>query len=121
MTAVTSARAGVLGVATLRKEDPPLLTGESRFVDDLDLPGALHMRVVRSPIAHARIVSIDTAAAAAMPGVVAVLTGADLVYDFAAPLPCAWPVTDDMKLPEHWPLTRDEVRFVGDGVAVVVA
>ena len=121
MTAVTSARSGVLGVATLRKEDPPLLTGEARFVNDLDLPGALHMRVVRSPIAHARIASIDTSAAVAMPGVVAVLTGTDFVDDFAAPLPCAWPVTDDMKHPEHWPLTRDEVRFVGDGVAVVVA
>ena len=60
-------------------------------------------------------------AAAAMPGVVAVFTGADLRDDLAAPLPCAWPVTADMENPPHWPLAVDEVCFVGDGVAVVVA
>ena len=111
----------VLGQRTLRKEDPPLLTGEARFVNDLFVPGALHMRLVRSPVAHAKIVAIDTTLATTMPGVIDVITGADLVDDFAAPLPCAWPVTEDMKHPDHWPLARDEVRFVGDGVAVVLA
>ena len=69
----------VVGTRVERKEDPPLLTGEARFVADLAVPGALHLALVRSPHAHARITSIDTAAAAAMPGVVAVFTGADLI------------------------------------------
>ena len=120
MTAVTEPRA-VLGQRTLRKEDPPLLTGEARFVNDLFVPGAAHMRLVRSELAHAKIVAIDTSLATTMPGVIDVITGADLVDDFAAPLPCAWPVTENMKHPDHWPLARDEVRFVGDGVAIVLA
>jgi aerobic carbon-monoxide dehydrogenase large subunit len=111
----------VVGSRKLRREDPALLTGEARFVDDLVVPGALHAKVVRSPYAHARIRSIDTTEAQAMPGVVAVFTGADLREDWANPLPCAWPVTDDMKSPEHWPLAIDEACFVGEGVAVVVA
>jgi carbon-monoxide dehydrogenase large subunit len=111
----------VVGSRKLRREDPALLTGEARFVDDLVVPGALHAKVARSPFAHARIRSINTTEAQAMPGVVAVLTGADVRDDWANPLPCAWPVTDDMKSPEHWPLAIDEARFVGEGVAVVVA
>ena len=111
----------VVGSRKLRREDPALLTGEARFVDDLVVPGALHAKVVRSPYAHARIRSIDTTEAQAMPGVVAVFTGADLRDDWANPLPCAWPVTDDMKSPEHWPLALDEACFVGEGVVVVVA
>ena len=120
VTAVTEPRA-VLGQRTLRKEDPPLLTGEARFVNDLFVPGAAHMRLVRSQVAHAKIVAIDTSLATTMPGVIDVITGADLVDDFAAPLPSAWPVTENMKHPDHWPLARDEVRFVGDGVAIVLA
>jgi aerobic carbon-monoxide dehydrogenase large subunit len=111
----------VMGTRVLRKEDPALLTGESRFTDDLTVAGALHVRIVRSPVAHARIRSIDATAARAHPGVVAVLTGPDLQGEFANPLPCAWPVTEDMKHPAHWPLALDEVRYVGDGVAAVVA
>jgi aerobic carbon-monoxide dehydrogenase large subunit len=111
----------VVGSRKLRREDPALLTGEARFVDDLVVPGALHAKVVRSPYAHARIRSIDTTEARAMPGVVGVFTGADLRDDWDNPLPCAWPVTDDMKSPEHWPLAIDEACFVGEGVAVVVA
>jgi carbon-monoxide dehydrogenase large subunit len=111
----------VVGTRVLRREDPVLLTGEARFVDDLHVVGAVHLKVVRSPYAHARIRSIDTAAARAMPGVVAVFTGTDLRDDWQTPLPCAWPVTPDMKNPEHWPLPLDEVRFAGEGVAVVVA
>ena len=111
----------VVGSRVLRREDPVLLTGEARFVEDLPITGALHLKVVRSPFAHARIVSIDTDAARALPGVVAVLTGADLRDAWQTPLPCAWPVTDDMKNPAHWPLPVDEVCFAGEGVAAVVA
>jgi carbon-monoxide dehydrogenase large subunit len=111
----------VIGTRLLRREDAPILTGSARYVDDLPVTAALHVKVVRSPSAHARIRSIDGSAAAAMPGVVGVYTGADLVADFAAPLPCAWPVTPDMVNPPHWPLALDEVCFAGDGVAVVVA
>jgi carbon-monoxide dehydrogenase large subunit len=112
---------GVLGTRMLRREDPPLLSGEARFVNDLAVPGALHMGVVRSPYAHARVTSIDLSAARAMPGVVAAYSGADLAGEWAAPLPCAWPVTPDMQSPPHYPLAVEEVAYVGDGVAVVVA
>ncbi len=111
----------VMGTRQLRREDPPLLTGEALFVDDLVVPGALHVKLVRSPHAHARIVSIDTAPALAVPGVVAVLTGEDLQAEWQTPLPCAWPVTAEMKNPPHWPLAVGEACFAGDGVAVVVA
>ena len=111
----------VVGSRQVRREDPALLTGEARFVDDLVVPGALHATIVRSPYAHARIRSIDSTEAQGMPGVVAVFTGADLRGEWENPLPCAWPVTDDMKSPEHWPLAIDEGCFVGEGVAVVVA
>ncbi len=111
----------VVGSRQVRREDPALLTGEARFVDDLVVPGALHAKIVRSPYAHARIRSIDSTEAQGMPGVVAVFTGADLRGEWENPLPCAWPVTDDMKSPEHWPLAIDEACFAGEGVAVVVA
>ena len=78
------------------------------------------MAVLRSPMAHARIVSVDVSAALEMPGVIAAYSGADLA-DVQGSLPCAWPVTPDMVHPDHHPLATDEVRYVGDGVAVVVA
>ena len=112
---------GVLGQRMLRKEDPVLLTGEAVFTNDMKVPGALYLAVLRSPYAHARIVSIDTSAAAAMPGVRAVYTGADLAEGWAAPMPCAWPVTDDMKNPTHYPLAVGTAHFAGDGVACVLA
>jgi carbon-monoxide dehydrogenase large subunit len=111
----------VVGRRQVRREDPALLTGEARFVDDLVVPGALHATIVRSSYAHARIRSIDSTEVQGMPGVLAVFTGADLRGEWENPLPCAWPVTDDMKSPEHWPLAIDEACFVGEGVAVVVA
>jgi carbon-monoxide dehydrogenase large subunit len=110
-----------VGAPVLRKEDPELLTGQSRYVDDLALPGMVWMAVVRSPHAHARIRSIDTSAASALPGVLAVLTAADLEPEWGGPLPFVWPITEDIKVPVHWPLARDKARFQGDGVAVVVA
>ncbi|MFT3854071.1 MAG: molybdopterin-dependent oxidoreductase [Ilumatobacteraceae bacterium] len=121
MTVVDQPAARVLGQRILRKEDPVLLTGEARYTNDLALPGALRLALVRSPYAHARIVSIDTSAAAAMPGVVAVYTGADLAGLWGAPMPCAWPVTEDMKNPAHYPLATTTACYVGDGVACVLA
>jgi aerobic carbon-monoxide dehydrogenase large subunit len=112
---------GVVGTRMKRREDPALLTGESRFVADLQIPGALHAALVRSPVAHARIASIDLSAALAMPGVVAAFTGADLESEWAGPLPCAWPVTEDMRSPDHLPVAVGKVCYVGDPVAVVVA
>jgi carbon-monoxide dehydrogenase large subunit len=112
---------GVIGQRVLRKEDPALLTGEAKYANDLELPGAGHLAVLRSPYANARIVSIDTSAAAAHPGVRAVYTGADLADVWATPMPCAWAVTEDMKSPAHYPLAVDAVHYVGDGVAVVLA
>jgi aerobic carbon-monoxide dehydrogenase large subunit len=110
-----------VGSAVLRKEDPELVTGQARFVDDMTLPGMVWMTMVRSPYAHANVRSIDTAAAKAMPGVIDVLTAADLESDFAGSLPFVWPITEDIKIPVHWPLTKDKARFAGDGVAVVLA
>ncbi len=112
---------GVLGQRLLRKEDPALLTGEAVFTNDMDVPGALHLAVLRSPHAHATIVSIDATAARQLDGVHAVFTGADLADQWAAPMPCAWPVTDDMKNPAHYPLAVSKVTYVGDGVAAVLA
>jgi len=110
-----------IGQAIPRKEDPKLLTGQARYVDDLAVPGMAWMAVVRSPYAHARIKSVDLAQARALPGVVAAFSGQDLAEDLGAGLPCAWPVTEDIHMPPHYPLARDKARYVGDGVAVVVA
>ncbi|MDA8261252.1 MAG: molybdopterin-dependent oxidoreductase [Actinomycetota bacterium] len=120
-TTETTSGSKVLGQRVLRREDPKLLTGEAKFSDDLDIPGALHMAVLRSTVAHARITSIDTSAAKSRPGVVAVYTYDDLKDDWAGPMPCAWPVTADMKNPAHFPLANGKVNYVGDGVAVVLA
>jgi carbon-monoxide dehydrogenase large subunit len=116
-----SAATQAIGAPLLRKEDPELLTGQGQFVDDLTVPGMLWLALVRSPHAHARIVSVDCSRARDADGVVAAYSGADLVDDFPAALPCAWPVTEDTKIPEHWPVARDKARYTGDAVAVVVA
>jgi aerobic carbon-monoxide dehydrogenase large subunit len=118
--AATEERA-LIGTAVRRKEDPELLTGQARYVDNLTVPGMVWAYVVRSPYAHARVRSVDLSAALQAEGVVAAYSGADLQSEWGGPLPCAWPVTEDMKNPPHWPLTPDEARYAGDGVAVVVA
>ena len=110
-----------VGAPLKRKEDDPLLRGRGTYVDNLDLPGTVVMAVVRSPYAHARIRSIDLAAAKASTGVVALFTGTELRDDWKAAMPCAWPVTEDMKNPEHYPLAIEQVNYQGDGVAVVIA
>jgi len=110
-----------VGRALRRKEDPRLITGRGRYVEDISLPGTLWMAFVRSPEAHARISRIDTAAAAAREGVRAIFTGEDL-SDLTGPLPMAWaPPGVEVKNPAHWPLARGTVNHVGDPVAVVVA
>lgn len=121
MTMTEPTAGAVVGTRRLRREDPPLLTGEAKFTNDLHVPGALHLAVLRSPYARARIVSIDLSAAQEMPGVVAAYSGADLADLWASPMPCAWPVTDDMKNPPHFPITVGNANYVGDGVACVLA
>jgi carbon-monoxide dehydrogenase large subunit len=120
MTTDTQAAAPELGKARLRKEDARLLTGQTNWTDNITLPGMLHMCFVRSPFAHARITSVDVSAARSMPGVIAAFSGADFA-DEQASLPCAWPVTPDIVIPPHPPMATDEVRYVGEAVAVVVA
>src|SRR5215210_2953116 len=111
-----------VGTPMKRKEDPRMITGRGSYTEDINLPGMLHLVVVRSPEAHATINSIDTSAALECSGVVAVLTGEDMANDFAGPLPMVWaPPGVEIKTPEHWPLKRGEVKHVGDPVAVVVA
>ncbi len=109
-----------LGRGRRRKEDAKLVTGQTNWTDNITLPGLLHMAVLRSPMAHAKVLSVDVSAALEMPGVIAAFSGADLAAEQGS-LPCAWPVTPDMVHPDHPPLAVDEVRYVGDGVAVVVA
>ena len=111
----------VLGKRLLRKEDPALLTGEAVYTNDMKVPGALHLAVLRSPYAHARIVSVDLSGALTIDGVHSAYSGADLADTWAAPMPCAWPVTDDMKNPAHFPLAVEKAVYVGDGVAAVLA
>jgi aerobic carbon-monoxide dehydrogenase large subunit len=110
-----------IGSRMLRKEDDLLVTGHGHFLDDLVLPAMVWMAVVRSPMAHARITRVDTSPALQLPGVVAAYSGADLASDWAAGLPCAWPVAPETRIPTHWPVARDKVRMAGDPVAVVVA
>ncbi|HVE30765.1 MAG TPA: xanthine dehydrogenase family protein molybdopterin-binding subunit [Mycobacteriales bacterium] len=109
-----------IGRPLKRKEDRRLITGRTRWTDNIQLPGLLHLAVVRSPVAHARINRVDVSAALERPGVVAAFSAADL-GDGLGVLPCAWPVTPDMVHPDHHPLATDEVRHVGEAVAVVVA
>ncbi len=125
MNAPQPGRSQWIGRSVRRLEDPRLLTGQGRFTDDQTLPGQLHCAFVRSPHAHARIGGIDVADAQALPGVVAVFTGQDLVNDGIAPLP----FNQMHKRPDGKPvdaaprraLTSDVARFVGDAVAMVVA
>jgi carbon-monoxide dehydrogenase large subunit len=107
------------GRGVKRREDPKLITGSGRYTDDIAPPGVLHVAILRSPHAHARIKGIDVAEVRALPGIVAVYTGADIRDAFAG-IPCGW-VLPDMELPQHPALAYDTVRFVGDGVAMVVA
>jgi len=103
-----------------RKEDQRLITGRTRWTDNLQLTGLLHVAMVRSPFAHATITSINTEEAKGAPNVVAVLTGADLA-DLQGVCINAWPITPDQKAPAHLPMPSDRVAFAGEIVAAVVA
>jgi aerobic carbon-monoxide dehydrogenase large subunit len=112
--------ANYVGKPVKRVEDPRLITGEAKYIDDIQLPGMLHAAVLRSPHAHARIKSINTDQAAAAPGVVGVFTGQDFMD--LNPLPCAWQaggVENNANTPRV--LEPEKVTFTGAGVAVVVA
>src|SRR5262245_32881316 len=100
-----------IGRALKRVEDPRLIRRIATYVDDLQLPGLLHVALLRSPYAHARINSIKTEAAKALEGVVAVFTGAD-VNDQCGIIPCA-SLMPDQKAPKHTALAGDRVYFVG--------
>src|SRR3990172_8152910 len=110
-----------VGTPVKRREDAGLLTGRTTWVDNMAPLGTVYMAVVRSPYPHARIKGVNLKAARAAEGVVAAFSGADLMEDWKGGLPCAWPVTEDIKMPPHYPLAADEARFQGDGVAVVIA
>ena len=109
-----------IGKARARKEDARLVTGQTNWTDNIQLPGMVHVAFVRSPMAHARITRVDVSAARSAPGVIAAFSGADFAAEQGS-LPCAWPVTPDIVMPAHPPMATDEVRYVGEIVACVVA
>ncbi len=109
----------VLGSSIKRREDPRLITGTGTYVDDIKLNGMLYVHLVRSPFAHAKIVSIDTSTAKAVPGVTMVWTGAELKDELGS-VPCGWVVPDTKEVP-HPPIAFDLVKTVGDPVAAVIA
>jgi carbon-monoxide dehydrogenase large subunit len=111
---------GVVGLDVLRREDLPLITGAGRFVADVTLPGQLWARVVRSHVAHGELRGIDVDDAAAMPGVVAVLTAAD-VPDVRLPIRFPLAETPEANAVLQAPLARHRVRYVGEPIALVVA
>ena len=113
--------AAMLGSPIKRREDPRLITGQATYVDDIKIPGMLHMAVLRSPYGHARITSIDTSAARQHPGVVAVYTAEDLkgvVGNIAIAVPLG-KIAEGMG--NRGALADGKVRFYGDPVAVVIA
>ncbi|MFC2968303.1 xanthine dehydrogenase family protein molybdopterin-binding subunit [Acidimangrovimonas pyrenivorans] len=114
---------GGIGASTKRREDLRFLNGKGRYTDDINLRGQAYAWFVRSPVAHGTLNSVDTAAAAGMPGVLRVFTGAD--FEGIGGLPCGWQVTDKhgnpMLEPAHPVLAQGKVRHVGDPIAVVVA
>ncbi len=109
-----------IGQGRRRKEDQRLITGRTRWTDNITLPGMLHLAMVRSPFAHATITSIDKTEAEAAPNVVAVFTGADL-GESQGVLINAWAITTDQVTPTHQPMPAERVSFAGEIVAVVVA
>jgi carbon-monoxide dehydrogenase large subunit len=114
-----------IGAPVRRKEDQRFITGKGQYTDDVNRPGQAHACFLRSPHAHATIRRIDKAAAEKMPGVLAILTGADLAADNVGGLICGWMIHSKdgtpMKAGAHPALAQGKVRYVGDHVAVVVA
>src|SRR5215468_3009550 len=122
--AAPAAQSGPIGQRVERKEDVRFLTGAGQYTSDVTLHDQSHAYFLRSPHAHARIKSIDTARAKAAPGVLGVFTGTDLPAAVGG-LPCGWLITGTdgkpMKEPKHALLAQGKVRYVGDHVALVVA
>jgi carbon-monoxide dehydrogenase large subunit len=118
-----NARQGFIGQSVVRREDGRFLTGRGQYTDDITLPGQTYGVFLRSPHAHARIKSIDSAAAAKAPGVLAIYTGEH--FKAVGGLPCGWLINSmdgsPMKEPKHPVLADGKVRYVGDRVALVVA
>src|SRR5271168_31482 len=116
-------KGGHIGRSLRRLEDRRFLSGQGRYVDDVDVPGQLHGIVLRSPYGHAAIDGIDSAAARTMPGVRGVFTAADLDADGIGTLPCIAQVATvaPMIVPPRAALARERVRHVGDPLAFVVA
>jgi carbon-monoxide dehydrogenase large subunit len=114
-----------IGQSLRRREDERFLTGRGQYTDDVVLPGQTYAYFLRSPHAHARIASIDTTAARAMPGVVAIFTGRDVAESKIGGLPCGWLIHSrdgsPMKEPPHPIIAVDKALHVGDQVALVVA
>jgi carbon-monoxide dehydrogenase large subunit len=113
-----------IGASPRRREDARLITGRGNYVADIALPGQQYAAFVRSPHAHAQVLGIDAAAALAMPGVSAVLTGAEMAADGVGTMRCLWPVqgVDGPAIePPRWGLARERVRHVGEPVALVIA
>src|SRR5215468_5437965 len=107
---------GLIGAAIRRVEDPVLITGKGCYVDDIELPEMLHMAFLRTTHPHAKIISINTVAAKAVPGVVAVVTGADVQLTIPVP-----PMIAGQKIPPHPVLARGAVHEAGMAVAAVLA
>ncbi|HEY3715940.1 MAG TPA: xanthine dehydrogenase family protein molybdopterin-binding subunit [Jatrophihabitantaceae bacterium] len=118
MTA-TAERPAEIGQARKRKEDAHLITGRTTWTDNLTLPGLLHLAILRSPMAHARITNVDVSGALTRPGVIAAFSGQDF-KDTQGTIPCAWPVTEDTVIPNHPSIAVDQVNHVGEAVAIVV-
>src|SRR5690349_7325640 len=110
----------MLGAPIARKEDPRFLTGNGNYIDDIELPGMLHAAILRSPHAHARILTIDSSAALVIEGVEAILTYADL-GSLGERLPLLIPHPALTQPRTQYALAKDEVNYVGEAVAMVVA
>jgi carbon-monoxide dehydrogenase large subunit len=112
-----------IGASSKRREDVRFLTGQGRYTDDINLQGQAYVHFLRSDVAHGVLKKVDTGAAAAMPGVVRIFTGAD--FEGVGGVPCGWQVTDKhgepMQEPAHPILAQGKVRYVGDAIAAVVA
>src|SRR5260363_149722 len=114
-----------IGARVVRKEDRRFITGQGRYVDDVKMVGMSYAHFIRSPHAHAKVKGINSAEAMKMPGVIAVLTGQQIVDDKVGNLICGWAITSKDGSPMKmgaWPAMAPEtVRFVGQAVAVVIA
>ena len=112
-----------IGASSKRREDVRFLTGNGNYTDDINIRGQAYVFFLRSDVAHGTLNSVDTSAAAAMPGVVKIFTGAD--FEAVGGIPCGWLVTDKhgepMQEPKHPVLAHGKVRHVGEPIAAVVA